>query len=80
MSSATTHRIAVLAGDGIGKEVVPPAIKVLDTAARRFGISLAWDHFDFASCDWYAKHGEMMPANWKDQVGGHEAIFFGAVG
>lgn len=77
---ATTHRIAVLAGDGIGKEVVPPAIEVLDTAARRFGFSLGWDHFDFASCDWYAKHGEMMPANWKDQVGGHEAIFFGAVG
>lgn len=75
-----THRIAVLAGDGIGKEVVPPAIEVLDTTARRFGISLAWDHFDFASCDWYAKHGEMMPANWKELVGGHEAIFFGAVG
>jgi tartrate dehydrogenase/decarboxylase/D-malate dehydrogenase len=76
----TTHRIAVLAGDGIGKEVVPEGLRVLDAAARKFGIDFKWDHFDFASCDYYAKHGQMMPNNWKDQVGGHEAIFFGAVG
>lgn len=76
----TTHRIAVLAGDGIGKEVVPEGLRVLDAAARKFGIDFKWDHFDFASCDYYAKHGQMMPDNWKDQVGGHEAIFFGAVG
>jgi len=76
----TTHRIAVIPGDGIGKEVVPEGLRVLDEAARRFGIDLRYDRFDFASCDWYAKHGEMMPANWKDQIGGHDAIFYGAVG
>lgn len=76
----TTHRIAVIAGDGIGKEVVPEGLRVLDAAARKFGIDFKWDHFDFASCDYYAKHRKMMPDNWKDQIGGHEAIFFGAVG
>lgn len=76
----TTHRIAVLAGDGIGKEVIPEGLRVLDAAARKFGIDFKWDHFDFASCDYYAKHGQMMPDDWKDRIGGHDAIFFGAVG
>jgi tartrate dehydrogenase/decarboxylase / D-malate dehydrogenase len=75
-----THRIAVLAGDGIGKEVMPEGMRVVDAAARRFGIELRFDHFDFASCDWYAKHGSMMPVDWKERIGGHDAIFFGAVG
>lgn len=76
----TTHRIAVIAGDGIGKEVIPEGLRVLDAASRKFGIDLKWDHFDFASCDYYAKHGQMMPDDWKDRIGGHDAIFFGAVG
>jgi tartrate dehydrogenase/decarboxylase / D-malate dehydrogenase len=76
----TTHRIAVLPGDGIGKEVVPEGLRVLDAAARKFGIDLRYDHFDFASCDWYAKHGKMMPDDWKEKIGGHDAIYFGAVG
>ncbi len=76
----STHRIAVLPGDGIGKEVVPEGLRVLDAAARRFGIDLRFDHFDFASCDYYAKHGQMMPSNWKELIGGHGAIFYGAVG
>ena len=76
----TTHRIAVIAGDGIGKEVVPEGLHALDAAARKFGIDFQWDHFDFASCDYYAKHGQMMPDDWKEQIGGHDAIFFGAVG
>jgi tartrate dehydrogenase/decarboxylase/D-malate dehydrogenase len=74
------QRIAVIPGDGIGKEVVPEGLRVLDAAARRFGIDLAYDHFDFASCDYYAKHGTMMPDNWKDLIGTHDAIFYGAVG
>ena len=75
-----THRIAVIPGDGIGTEVVPEGLRVLDAAARKFGIDLTFDHFDFASCDFYARHSSMMPADWKDRIGGHEAIFFGAVG
>ena len=74
------HRIAVIAGDGIGQEVMPEGLRALDAAARRFGIDLRFDHFDFASCDYFARHGSMMPADWKDRIGGHDAIFFGAVG
>ena len=73
-------RIAVMAGDGIGQEVVPEGLRVLDTVARRLGIELRLDHFDFASCAYYQRHGQMLPADWKDQIGGHDALFFGAVG
>ncbi|MFN4309632.1 MAG: tartrate dehydrogenase [Ferrovibrio sp.] len=73
------HRIATIPGDGIGKEVVPEGLRVLDAAARRFGIDFAFDHFDW-SCDYYLKHGKMMPDDWKQKIGGHDAIFFGAVG
>lgn len=73
-------RIAVIAGDGIGKEVMPEGIRVVDEAARKFGIELAFDHFDFSSWDYCEKHGKMLPDDWKDRIGGHHAIFFGAVG
>jgi len=73
-------RIAVIPGDGIGKEVMPEGVRVVDAAARKFGIDLQFDHFDFASWDYCEQHGQYMPEDWKDQVGGHDAIFFGAVG
>jgi len=73
-------RIAVIPGDGIGKEVMPEGIRVLEAAASRFGFDLAFDHFDFASCDYYTRHGKMMPDDWKTLIGGHDAIYFGAVG
>ncbi len=76
----SAHRIAVLAGDGIGNEVMPEGLRVLDAAARRFGIDLQVDEFAWANCEYFARHGQMMPADWKEQIGGHEAIFFGAVG
>ena len=76
----TTHRIAVIPGDGIGKEVVPEGLRVLEAAARRFGFHLSLAHHDWASCDWYLRHGEMMPSDWKEQLMGVDAIFFGAVG
>ncbi|MCO5108601.1 MAG: tartrate dehydrogenase [Burkholderiaceae bacterium] len=76
----SVHRIAVIPGDGIGKEVVPEGVRVLEAAARKFGIALKFDHFDFASCDYYAKHGTMMPDDWKERIGGHDAIYYGAVG
>jgi len=75
-----THRIAVIPGDGIGGEVMAEGLRVLDAASRRFGVNLQLDRFDFACCDYYEKHGSMMPANWRDLIGGHDAIFFGAVG
>jgi len=74
------HRIAALAGDGIGKEVLPEGIKVLQAAAKRFDIELHVDTFDWASCDYYAQHGTMMPEDWKDMLQSYEAIYFGAVG
>ncbi|MBV9892186.1 MAG: tartrate dehydrogenase [Rhizobacter sp.] len=74
------YRIAVIPGDGIGTEVVPEGIRVLEEAADRFGIGLAFDHFDFAAWPYYERHGTMMPADWKEKIGGHDAIFFGAVG
>ena len=74
------HRIAVIAGDGIGPEVMPEGLRVLDVAARKFGIDLQFDHFDFSSWEYYERHGKMLPDDWKAQIGGHEAIYFGAVG
>jgi tartrate dehydrogenase/decarboxylase/D-malate dehydrogenase len=78
--TAAPHQIAVIPGDGIGLEVVPEGLRVLDAAARRFELRLQFDHFDFASCDYYESHGAMMPPEWRDLIGGHDAIFFGAVG
>ncbi|HZW72131.1 MAG TPA: tartrate dehydrogenase [Caldimonas sp.] len=75
-----THRIAVIPGDGIGTEVVPEGIRVLEAAADRFGIDLKFDRFDFAAWPYYERHGSMMPADWKEKIGGHDAVFFGAVG
>ena len=74
------HRIAAIAGDGIGTEVMPEGLRVLDAACRRFGIAVQVDEFDFANCEYFARHGQMMPDDWKDRIGGHDAIFFGAVG
>ena len=80
MSPSRRYRIAVIPGDGIGKEVVPEGLRVLEAVADRFGCAFDFDHFDFASCDYYLEHGKMMPDDWKARIGGHDAIFFGAVG
>ena len=74
-----THRIAVIPGDGIGKEVVPEGLRVLEAAAARFGIRLEFAHFDW-NCDRYAKTGRMMPEDWFETLSPFEAIFYGAVG
>ncbi len=74
------YKIASIAGDGIGKEVVPEGIKILKKVAEQYQFKIHFDEFDFASCDYYAKHGTMLPDNWKNQIGKHDAIFFGAVG
>jgi tartrate dehydrogenase/decarboxylase/D-malate dehydrogenase len=73
------HRIAVIPGDGIGNEVVPEGMRVLEAAARRFGFELEWKEFDW-SCEVYAKTGRMMPEDGLEQLRAFEAIFLGAVG
>jgi tartrate dehydrogenase/decarboxylase/D-malate dehydrogenase len=81
MSKAkSSHRIAVIPGDGIGKEVMPEGLRVLEVAAKRFGIDFEFVHMEWASCDYYMKHGTMMPANWREQLTACDAIYFGAVG
>jgi len=73
-------KIAVIPGDGIGKEVMPEGVRALEAAARKFGIQFQFDHFDFASCDYYQKYGKMMPDDWFDTLMKYDSIFFGAVG
>ena len=74
------YKIASIAGDGIGKEVVPEGIKVLKEIAKQHQFKIKLDEFDFSSCDYYKKHGKMLPDDWKNKIGNHDAIFFGAVG
>jgi tartrate dehydrogenase/decarboxylase/D-malate dehydrogenase len=73
------HRIAVIPGDGIGKEVLPEGMRVLEAAGRRFGIELSWTQFDW-SCEVYAKTGRMMPDNGLELLRPFDAIYLGAVG
>jgi tartrate dehydrogenase/decarboxylase/D-malate dehydrogenase len=73
------YRIAVIPGDGIGKEVVPEGLRALEAAARRFGVEFDWDELPW-SCDYYAKHERMMPEDWFERIRHHDAMFFGAVG
>ena len=76
----TPYKIAVIPGDGIGKEVMPEGLRVLDAAAARFDIPLEYVPIEWASCDYYAQTGQMMPDDWQAQLAGVDAIFFGAVG
>ncbi len=75
----TTYRIAVIPGDGIGKEVVPEGIRVLEAAGRRFDIDFEWNSFPW-SCETYVKSGLMMPEDGIAQLQQNDAIFLGAVG
>ncbi|MCG2577229.1 tartrate dehydrogenase [Dechloromonas sp. XY25] len=75
-----THRIAVIAGDGIGQEVMPEGLRVLEAAARRYDLGLEFTHFDWAHCNYYLQHGQMMPDDWYAQLKDFDAIYFGAVG
>ncbi|MCY4334920.1 MAG: tartrate dehydrogenase [Litoreibacter sp.] len=78
--SKNSWKIAVIPGDGIGKETTPEGVRVLQAAAKRFDLGFDFVEHDFASADYYVKHGQMMPDDWKDQLGGSDALFFGAVG
>lgn len=71
-------RIAVIAGDGIGKEVIPAGQQVLEAAVDGEA-RLDWHTFDWGS-DYYRAHGRMMPEDGLEQLKGHDAIYLGAVG
>ena len=79
-ANVRSYSIAVIPGDGIGKEVVPEGLRVLEAAARLYGFTLRQDFHDFSSCDYYLEHGRMMPDDWQERLIGSDAIFFGAVG
>jgi tartrate dehydrogenase/decarboxylase/D-malate dehydrogenase len=79
MPTGRKHKIAVIMGDGIGKEVAPEGTRVLDVAGKRFGFELVWTPFPW-SCEYYNSTGEMMPKNGLDILKAYEAIFLGAVG
>lgn len=72
-------KIAVIPGDGIGKEVVPEGVRVLEAAARRFDLAFSWHYFDW-SCETYFRTGKMMPEDGLEQLRRFDAIFLGAVG
>src|SRR5438270_13043091 len=72
-------RIAVIPGDGIGKEVVPEGIRVLEAAGSKYGIRFRWEERPW-SCEHYTKTGRMMPEDGLEQIRNHDAIFLGAVG
>jgi len=74
------YKIATIAGDGIGKEVMPESIRVLKETAKKHQFHIQFDEFDFASCDYYEKNGKMLPDDWKEKISDHDAIYFGAVG
>ena len=75
----STYRIAVIPGDGIGREVVPEGQRVLEAVARRFGFQFEWVDFDW-SCERFHRVGEIMPTDGLEQLSGLDAIYFGAVG
>lgn len=74
------YKIAVIAGDGIGKEVMPEGLKIIQAAAVMVGIKIELQHLSWGGCDYYLEHNQMMPDDWKQQLEGIDAIYFGAVG
>jgi tartrate dehydrogenase/decarboxylase/D-malate dehydrogenase len=73
------YAIAVVPGDGIGREVIPEGVRVLEAAAARHGFGLRWQEFDW-SCDWYQAHGRMCPEDAPETLRRFDAVYFGAVG
>jgi tartrate dehydrogenase/decarboxylase/D-malate dehydrogenase len=73
-------KIASIAGDGIGNEIMPEALRVVDAVAKRFNLPLEIKSFPWANCEYYSQHGDMLPPDWKIQLQSYDAILFGAVG
>jgi len=78
-ASKRAYRIAVIPGDGIGPEIVPEGVRVIEAAASRFGATFTWNTFDW-SCRRYAQTGRFMPEDGLETLRQHDAIFLGAVG
>ncbi|OTA04338.1 Isocitrate/isopropylmalate dehydrogenase [Trichoderma parareesei] len=78
--AAKPLKIAVIPGDGIGKEVMPVGVTCLESLSKIYNIPMQFEWFDFASCDYFQKHGDMMPPDWKETLLQFDAIYFGAVG
>jgi tartrate dehydrogenase/decarboxylase / D-malate dehydrogenase len=74
------HKIAVIPGDGIGKEVIPEGLRVLEAASSKYGIDMECGHFDWSCAEYYVQNGRMLPPDWFDQLKAYDAIFFGAAG
>jgi len=77
--TTNSYRIAVIAGDGIGNEVMPEAIRILEAVGRRHDLSFQFDEFDW-SCERFHKLGGMMPDDGLETISSHDAILLGAVG
>jgi len=75
----TQHTIAVIPGDGIGREVIPEGVRVLEAVGAKHGIQFRWQEYPW-SCDWYKAHGRMCPEDAPEILKKSEAVFFGAVG
>ena len=73
------YKIAIIPGDGIGKEVVPESVKVLEAVAAQCGFSFKFENYDY-SCEYYVNHGKMMPDDGIDRLRDSDSIFLGAVG
>jgi tartrate dehydrogenase/decarboxylase / D-malate dehydrogenase len=74
-----TYRIALIPGDGIGREVIPEGVRTLEALALKFGFNLSFRSFPF-SCEYFLQHGVMMPPDALEQLKAFDAILLGAVG
>jgi tartrate dehydrogenase/decarboxylase/D-malate dehydrogenase len=77
--TTNTHKIAILAGDGIGKEVIPAGVAAIEAAAKLTGVSIAWTELPWG-CDYYLRHGRMMDENGFERAATFDAIYLGAIG
>src|ERR1700749_555058 len=75
---ATNYRIAVIPGDGIGREVMPEGIAAMEAAARAHSFDLQWHEFDW-SCERYVNMGMMMPEDGRERLRLYDAVYLGAV-
>src|SRR3954452_21219924 len=79
MTASRSHQIAIIAGDGIGKEVIPVGIAVIEAATRNTGITINFTELPWG-CDYYLSHGRMMDEDGFERAAAFDAIYLGAIG